>query len=232
VNRPLAASALLALLALAPRPAAAHDFWLERDGDALVLRYGHHGHALEFDRARVKAARCVAKGSGRDLLAGAAFAPREVRFAGRCDSASAFFDGGTWSLTPDGEVNRPRTEVAQAVKAWASRQFAKWVDARTAGAAATVHGDELELVAVSDLSKARTGDKVTVRVLSGGRPVEGAIVAIDHKPLGESDRAGEVRVRIRGAVVETVSATLRRAVATPAADELVLEASLSFEVAR
>jgi hypothetical protein len=69
-------------------------------------------------------------------------------------------------------------------------------------------------------------------VLSGGRPVEGAIVAIDHKPLGESDRAGEVRVRIRGAVVETVSATLRRAVATPAADELVLEASLSFEVAR
>jgi len=93
-------------------------------------------------------------------------------------------------------------------------------------------GDELELVAVSDLSKAHEGDKVTVRLLHLGKPAANAIVAIDHQPLGETDSAGEVRVKVRGAAIETISATLRQQVRTPEADQLVLEASLSFEVAR
>jgi len=223
---------LLALVALLPAAAPAHDLWLERDGAGLALRSGHRGGALlAVDPAKVRAARCLERGATRDLLAGAAFTAAEVRFAGRCDAASAFLDGGFWTLTPDGEVNRPRTEVAQAVKAWASRQFAKWIDARSPGAAAVL-GDELELVPVSDLARARTGDKVSLRVLSGGRPVPGAVVSIDHRALGETDGAGEVRIRLRSATVETIAATLRRKVAAPEADAVVLEASLSFEVAR
>lgn len=226
-----AAAAFLALAA--PTLAHAHDFWLERAGEGLALRYGHRGgELLAIDRPKVKAVRCLEKGAARDLLGSAAFSPKEVKLAGRCDAAAAFFDGGYWSLTPDGEVNRPRNEVPQAVKAWASRQFAKWVDARSPAASGAILGDELELVAVGDISRAREGDKVTVRVLSGGKPVPGAIVAIDHKPLGESDSAGDVRVRLRTSGVETVSATLRRKVATPEADSVVLEASLSFEVAK
>lgn len=223
---------VLALLA-APALADAHDFWLEPGGAGLVLRYGHRGgELLAIDRAKVKAARCLEKAAARDLLAGATFGPKEIGLAGRCDAASAFFDGGYWSLTPDGEVNQPRNAVPQAVRSWASRQFAKWVDARSVAASSAVLGDELELVGVGDLARARTGDKVTVRVLSGGRPVPGALVAIDHKPLGESDSAGEVRVKLRAASVETISATLRRKVSTPEADAIVLEASLSFQVAR
>lgn len=224
------ALALTALLL--PAAASAHDLWLERDGAGLALRSGHRGGALlAIEPAKVKAARCLEGGAWRDLLAGAAFAATEARFAGRCAAASAFLDGGAWSLTPDGEVNRPRTEVAQAVRAWASRQFAKWIDARSPAAAAPL-GDELELVPASDLSRARQGDKITLRVLSSGRPVAGAVVAIDHKALGETDGRGEIRVRIRAPAVETVSATLRRPLGAPEADELVLEASLTFEVAR
>jgi hypothetical protein len=118
------------------------------------------------------------------------------------------------------------------VRSWASRQFAKWVDARQPGAAAAVLGEELELVAVTDLVKARQGDKVTFRLLTRGKPVAGGVVAIDHRPLGETDSAGEVRLRLRSASLETVSATLRRKLATPEADAEVLEASLSFEAAR
>ncbi len=228
--------AVLALAAaglLSPGGAAAHDLWLERAGDGLALRYGHRvGELLVIDRTKVKSARCLEQGATRDLLSSARFAPSEVSLAGRCDAAAAFFDGGSWSLTPDGEVNRPKNQVPQAVKAWASRQFAKWVNARNPAASSAVLGDELELVAVGDVSRAREGDKVTVRVLSAGKPVSGAVVAIDHKPLGESDSAGEVRVRLRASGVETISATLRRKVATPEVDALVLEASLSFEVAR
>lgn len=228
--RPLA---LATLLLLSPAAAAAHDLWLERDGADLALRYGHRGgERLALERAKVKAARCLEAGAPRDLLPSAAFGPKEVRLAGRCAAASVFLDGGFWTLTPDGEVNRPRTEVAQAVKAWASRQFAKWVDARDPAAAAAVLGDELELVPVGDLARVRQGDRVTVRVLSGGRPVPGAAVAIDHVPLAETDGAGEARVRVRAAGVEVVSATLRRKVATPEADAVVLEASLAFEVPR
>jgi uncharacterized GH25 family protein len=218
---------------LSPGITAAHDFWLEPGGEGLVLRYGHRGgELLSIEPAKVKAVRCLDRGTTREVLGTATFAPREVRLAGPCGAASAFFDGGYWSLTPDGEVNRPRNQVPQAVKAWASRQFAKWVDARTPAASGAVLGDELELVAVGDISRAREGDKVTLRVLSAGKPVPNAVVAIDHKPLGETDSAGETRLKLRTSGIETISATLRRKVATPEADAVVLEASLSFEVAK
>jgi uncharacterized GH25 family protein len=226
--------ALLLAAALAvPSLAGAHDLWLEPAGDGLALRYGHHGgELLPIEQAKVKAARCLEGGRARDLLASAAFTATEVRLAGRCPAGSAFLDGGFYSLTPDGEVNRPRNQVPDAVRSWASRQFAKWVEARRPGAPTEVLGDELELVAVSDLGKARQGDKITLRLLSRGRPVAGGLVAIDHRPLGETDSAGEVRVKVRGATLETISATLRQPVKTPEADQLVLEASLTFEVAR
>jgi uncharacterized GH25 family protein len=227
-GRSLAAVAAL----LAPPLAGAHDFWLERAGEGLVLRYGHRGgELLAIDRAKVKSVRCLDKGVARNLLGAAAFAPKEVTLAGPCGAASAFLDGGTWSLTPDGEVNKPRNQVPSAVKSWASRQFAKWVDAGSPSAGATL-GDELELVAVSDVSKAHQGDKVTVRLLHKGHPAANGIVAIDHKPLAETDSAGEARIKLRSSGVETISATLRRKVATPEADADVLEASLSFEVAK
>jgi uncharacterized GH25 family protein len=218
---------------LAPATAAAHDFWLEPAGEGLVLRYGHRGgELLAIDQAKVKAVHCLDKGATRELLGTATFAPKEVTLVGKCGAASAFFDGGYWSLTPDGEVNQPKNQVPQAVKAWASRQFAKWVDARTPATSGAVLGDELELVAVGDISRAREGDKVTLRVLSRGKPVPNALVAIDHKPLGETDSAGETRLKLRSSGIETISATLRQKVATPEADSVVLEASLSFEVAK
>ncbi len=231
--RPCPPTLIALALAAAPSLATAHDLWLEREGAGFTLRYGHRGgELLPIEQPKVKAVRCLEGAAARDLLPGATFSAKEARFTGRCDAASAWFDGGFWSLTPDGEVNRPKNQVAQAVKAWASRQFAKWVDARSTAAASAVLGDELELVAMSDLSRAREGTKVTLRVLSGGKPVAGAVVAIDHKPLGETDSAGEVRVKLRTSAVETISATLRRKVATPEADAVVLEASLTFEVAK
>jgi uncharacterized GH25 family protein len=221
---------LAAFLAL-PGAASAHDFWLERAGESLVLRYGHRGgELLIIDRAKVKSARCLDEGATRDLLGAATFAPKEVRLSGKCGAASAFLDGGYYSLTPDGEVNRPKSQVPDAVKTWASRQFAKWVDPGSSSAGAPL-GDELELVPVSDLSKAHEGDKVTVRLLLQGKPAANAIIAIGHT-LGETDGAGEVRIKLRTSGLETISAMLRQKVARPEADAVVLEASLSFEVAR
>jgi nickel transport protein len=224
---------LAATLVAAPALAAAHDLWVERSTDGFVVRYGHHGGALlPLDTAKVKAIRCADEtGAVRELRAAARAAPTEVSVTAACATISAFLDGGFWSLTPDGEVNLPKDQAGSAVKSWASRQYAKWVDARSPRAGAVL-GDELELVPVSDLAKAREGDKVTLRVLSGGRPVRDAVVAVEHRSIGDTDSKGEIRLRLRRTGVESISTSVRRAHPTPQTDTEVLEATLTFEVGK
>jgi uncharacterized GH25 family protein len=222
-------SIALALL-LVPVLARAHDLRVERDGGDLVLRYGHDAESLTLDASRVKSMRCVQPGGATELRDRAGVAPKELRVTARCDVLSASFDGGFWSLTPDGEKPVPRSQAPGAVKSWASRQYAKWVDRRSAQAAKVV-GDELEIVPAQDLSRVRNGDKIALRVLLEGKPVAGALVSVGHKAIGETDSAGEVRLRVRGKDRETIGAVLRRKLSSADADTLVLEASLSFEVA-
>ncbi|HET8725279.1 MAG TPA: DUF4198 domain-containing protein [Anaeromyxobacteraceae bacterium] len=227
-------TALLAFAAIAvPGAAIAHDLWLEADGGALVLRSGHRGAApMPIDGSRVTSIRCL-RGAppAAEVRPTATTSATELRVPGRCDVASALLDGGYWSLTPDGERNLPRTQVRDAVRSWQSRQLAKWVDAGSPAASALL-GDELEIAPVGNLSRIRQGDKATFRVLFRGRPVAGAVLAIDHRPLGETDAAGECRIRIRAADVESVTATLKMPLDAPEAETLVLEASLTFAVAR
>ncbi|HJX53539.1 MAG TPA: DUF4198 domain-containing protein [Polyangia bacterium] len=213
--------------------ARAHDFWLERQGGVFLLRYGHHGgEVLALDAAKIKTLTCRAGAQApRNVLPSATIAPTQLTFTGPCALVSAFHDGGYWSLTPDGEKNLPRNQVPDAVKSWRSRQFAKWVDVHSPVAGQPL-GDGFEIVPVSDLARVKSGDKATFRVLLAGKPLSGATLAIDHKPLGETDDQGEVRVKLRAATVESVSVSFRRAVKTPEADSEVFEASLTFEVAR
>jgi uncharacterized GH25 family protein len=228
--RKLLALSVAALLA--PVAARAHDLWVERAGELFVIRHGHRGgDLLAVDAAKVAAIRCAdGAGAPRDVRPAATFSPTEVKVAARGRAISVAYDGGFYSLTPDGEVNLPRNRAVNVVKAWESRQFAKWVDARSPVAAEPL-GDELEIVPVTDLSARRAGDKVTLKVLFRGQPVPGAVLAVGHRPIGETDHSGEVRIRLHAAGVESVSASVRRPLATPEADALVLEASLTFEVA-
>ncbi len=230
--RPLATLAA-ALLVATPATSEAHDLWLEARGDALVLRYGHRGgESLELDASKVRTLLCRRGGAAPvDVRASAKASPLELVVQARCDAGSAYLDAGFWTLTPDGERNLPRNQVPDAVRSWRSRQWAKWVEPGTPGASLPL-GDDLEIVPVTDLSRAREGDKATVRILWQGKPVEGAVLAVDHRPLCESDASGECRVRIRSAEVESVSATLKRPLGTAEADSLVAEASLTFRVAR
>lgn len=214
---------------VAPSAGRAHDFWVERAGDGFVIHHGHRGgEALAIEAAKVKAIRCGGGATPPTDVTTASYSRDAVRFSGACAVVSVFHDGGYWSLTPDGERNLPRSKVENVVRSWASRQYAKWVDAKSPGAGA-VQGDELEIVPVTDLAKARDGDKITLRVLSAANPVPGAVVAIAHRPLGETDSKGEIRLRLRSGV-ESISTAIRRPDATPEADVDVIEASLTFEV--
>jgi uncharacterized GH25 family protein len=213
--------------------AMAHDFWLERQAGSFVLRYGHRGgEALPLDTAKVRSLTCRKdKGRPENLLSSAVASANQLSLAATCTVVSAFLDGGFYSLTPDGEKNLPKSKVPDAVKSWRSKQFAKWIDIRSP-LSAEAQGDALEIVPVTDLRKAKAGDKASFRVLLEGMPVPGAVLSMGHKPLGETDDQGEVRVKIRSADVESVSVTFRRPVKSPDADSEVFEASLTFEVAR
>lgn len=212
-----------------PRVAFAHDLWLEKSGEGLVVRYGHRGADLvPIEASKVKALRCARAGRTADVLAQAVFTAREMRVAARCEAISVFLYGGFYSLTPDGEKNLPKDEVANAVRAWESKEFAKWVDARAPAAAVSL-GDELEIVA-NDLGRTAVGEKITVRVLWGGKAVSGAVVAYGERVVGETDSAGETRVRLRERGLQIVSATYRRPLHSAQADEQVLQATLCFEV--
>ena len=213
--------------------ALAHDFWLERQTGTFLLRYGHHGgETLPLDAGKMRSLTCRKdKGASENLLPAAVISPRQLSLAASCVVLTAFLDGGFYSLTPDGEKNLPKNKVPDAVKAWRSKQFAKWIDIRSP-LANQPQGDEFEIVPVSDLSRVKTGDKATFRVLLGGKPVSGAVLAVGHKPLGETDDQGDVRVKVRASDVESVAASYRRPVKSPEADSEVFEASLTFEVAR
>lgn len=225
------ALALAALVSLAA-PAHAHDLWIERAGDAFLVRRGHRGgELLPLDRSKLAALRCAdGRGGQVDLLGRATFTATEVRVPGACAALSATYRGGFYSLTPDGERNLPKDQVPDAVKAWASREYAKWVEPGLARE--VLIGDELELAPDGDLGAVQPGDKIAWRVLLAGAPVAGAVVSLDHRAIGVSDTAGVVRVRVREVGLQVVDATLRRKVATPQADELVLSASIAVEVGR
>jgi nickel transport protein len=228
--RTVALGFALCAAVLGTSAARAHELWLERSGGGFALRGGHPGGEAEaVDPATVKEVRCARAGEPVRALPPRADAGA-VRVDGACDAASAFVDHGFFVLTPDGEKHLRKRDAPDAVRSWRSRQFAKWVDARARAASAPL-GDALEIVPVTDLARARVGDKVTVRVLLDGRAAPGAVVAMGHERLAETSSAGEARVRVRHAALESISATLRRPLGTADADTEVLEASLSFEVA-
>lgn len=210
--------------------AAAHDFWIEKQESAYVLQYGHRGGArLPIERGKVKYIRCYRGKESSDLLSEAQFETNAVRFPAECDRVSVFYHGGFYSVTPDGEVNLPKNKVVQAVKSWESREFAKFLQLSSSSPQALTD-DELEILLVTDPREVKPGKKITVRVLEAGKPVKDATVAIDERPIGETDSAGETRLRIQSAGYQAISATLKRKVSSPEADSRVLQASLYFEV--
>lgn len=233
MRRRIVLFALLLMLQLAARDAMAHDFWLEPEGNVAVLRYGHRGgKALPIDAAKVDSVVCLdARGHSREVLSKAVRSPTRLVLPVHCAALVATFDAGTWCLTPDGEKPLPKRRCKQALRSWRSKQFAKWIDVHSPSAP-TPLGTRFEIVPTVDLSHVRQGDKATFHVLLDGKPAVGAVVAIHHKPLGQTDSHGRVRVRVRDADIECISASLRHPLADPDADEEVLEASLTFAVAR
>lgn len=199
-------------------PVHAHDFWLEAHPQGLVLSLGHrNGDLTPIDSAALVSVRCLSPAAKSLKELRRAVGPTIV-VSESCAHATAAYDHGLFSLTPRGEL---KGDAPDAVRQWRSRQFATWCGEGVS--CQTPTGAELEVSAVDDLRGARVGKKLVFRVLSESAPVDGAVVALGHKVLGETDSEGVIRLRLREPGPVTISATWRR-------PQLVLEASLTFVV--
>lgn len=223
---------LLGALLMSNSLALAHDLWVEKRQGEFGVHRGHRGGELmPIALKDVLEVRCLTPDGQvrKDLhLQGNDFA---LTVSQDCVAFALSYSGGEWCLTPNGEKNLPRERCLGAVQTWSSLSVGKWVSAPSPLSFLPL-GARFEILPVTDLATVRTGDKATFRVLLDGAPVEGALVTIGHKTLGETNKAGEIRVKIRATDLETISAAYRRPVPSVSNHYEIFEGSLSFEVAR
>ncbi len=231
--RSLALLSLGALLAVVPGISRAHDLWLEPDGAAYLLRYGHHPQLVShggdtlvpYNPEIVKTTLCVdAGGSQRPAKFGGTY---PVRVEGDCAVAYVLTSSGYWTKTTAGTKNLKKTEAAAPLNAWQSFESVKHV-AAWSDAAAKPLGVPLEIVPAGNPLALHDGDKFTVRVLANGQPVPDAVVTYDGKPRGETDSEGAVNVRVRHGGLQLIQATVRSPHPGPEADEVVHTTALTF----
>jgi len=215
--------------------AQAHDLWIEREVQGYVLQSGHrasdHHHGdrklrHDYPRDFVTQAICLdVAGNSHNLPTDTVPFQAPTTCVGLFIQASS----GFWTKTPFETVNRPRTEVRQAVDSWLSLENVKRID-QWLPVFSEPLGNGLELVPLEDPTTLGRGDKLHLRVMMDGRPVEGAVVSYDGDIRGASAADGHINIRLREAGLQQLTASLETPHPGPEADRTIHTSVLNFEV--
>jgi len=220
--------------------AIAHDAWIEKIDSNLVVFYGHGAKHETYDLENVREAH------GFDRK-GQAVAVEIVKQGDRAvlvpkgapSVVTMFYDGGYYVRTPDGGKKMTRREAEgkfQILESLRSQKCSKAFLAPTDS-----WGDNLnlrlEIVPEKDPFKIRPGEAFPLRVLLGGRPLEGAAIKLgnsghpDPKSLPKSDKEGRASILIPESGFQLIVASFKAPLKDdPDAEILSLSSSLSFEV--
>ncbi|WP_259780883.1 DUF4198 domain-containing protein [Aestuariispira ectoiniformans] len=227
--------ALAFVTALVSGTAWGHGAWIERRYGDLAVVYGHGGGDDAYNPARVTSATAFDKAGG-GLAVKIDPMNDHIRLEEPPQAAGVVvtFDNGYWTKDARGKWhNKPRPEVKGAVQ---SGRYLKYMVALLKSGSRNIEpkGLPLEIVPLQDPVKLSMGDRLTVQVLSDGKPVKGAVVAADFINDGDneslvSDADGKVSFTIRNDGLNVISTSLDRAVDDdPEVDELGLVSTLSF----
>ena len=209
-------------LMAAASPAFAHDMWFEKEGDGYKFYCGHlapepgEERLMQLDISKIKYLNGIdAKGTKKDILSLAAAQDKAIKIPHKCGAMSLFYYGGFYSILLDGEEkNLPKNKVDKiAIKSWESKEFVKYID--SIDKCDTAFGDEFEIVPLKDIKSLSQGDKLNVRVLYKGKPVENAIVAYKAHVLGTTDEKGGLRLKLRDSGLQSIEAGLSIPVNSP-----------------
>lgn len=212
--------------------ALAHEYVIEREGDAYVLYQGHlyAAHAGEervaYDPAIVQQTYCVRTGGELVRVPPATAYP--LRVNAPCAAVFVQASSGYWSQTLAGAQNKPKTEVAAALRSWLSEESIKLVETWTPILAAPLT-QGLELVPLADPRTIAVGDKLRLRALWRGKPKAGVTVAYQGDPRGVTGDDGTVNIRLRQSGTQVISASFEEPLNDPKADKIVRATILQFQ---
>lgn len=229
------------LVLLAGQMVLAHDTWIEtRNGELLVLR-GHHGGTIDpYNPALIKEAKALdAKGQAVEVeivknKENASLSPK-----GNPVIVGALYDSGYWLKTTDGWKRATKREGQgkyTIVESYKSKQWCKGL-LDTSDESSQSVGQSFELVPQKDPTKLRAGDKLPIKVIFDGKPVEGAIIttggahtADTNNPL-KTDKDGTASVAIEKVGFQMVKASHKVPIKDdPDADVLSLSSTLTFGI--
>ena len=223
----------LLFLVLAATSARAHDFWIERTAEDLVLLYGHgraHNEEARLSEYRPEIVARVDCFDGEGTRGEAAVSSESpIRISGGCAAACVLVSTGYWSRTPEGTRNVSKKDAAAAIKSWQSFISIKRIDEWGEGLSRPLTSD-FEITPLVNPLVLGSGAKIDLLVTLGGEPVQGATVTCGKETSEVTGEDGRASVKIPQGGFQAIRAKLAVPVESEYADETIYVANLNFEI--
>jgi nickel transport protein len=225
---------LIVSAALLANASDAHDYWFESSGEDYLLHRGHRFSQHEgekevpFDPKIVTGSYCLRANDADPSPAGVA-GGYPLRVEGPCVAVMVTADSGYWSQTLTGTKNQGKDELFGVLRSWQALESVKRVEAWTERLRAPLSTD-LELVFTENPFAQAVGDKLRLRALLRGEPVQGVTVAYHGDPRGVTGSDGRVNLRIRHTGLQLIGASLDEPLHSKKADKRVRSTILMFDI--
>lgn len=231
---------IVLLLLAATQLVPAHDTWIgKRDGELLVL-HGHGDKIDPYDASRVKDAKAV-DAKGQAVAMEIVRKKENASLSPKGDPAivGALYNSGYWLKTTDGwkqETKRQGKGKYTIVESYKSEHWCKSFLAPSSASCKPL-GLRFEIVPQKDPTTLSAGDKLAIKVLLDGKPVEGAVITTPSALVSEkkdplkTDKAGAATATIRKSGSQMIKAKLRIPFkGDPDADMLSFSSTMTFKI--
>ncbi|MFM1892012.1 MAG: hypothetical protein RLZ44_1089 [Pseudomonadota bacterium] len=213
--------------------AAAHDLWLEPEGDGYLLLQGHRhsAHAgqdlVPYTADFLRSAHCTDRqGATRELPVSVGY---PARLPGDCAVLNLSASSGDWTKTVYGTRNQPPAGLSGVVDSWRALEGIKLLTA-WAPALRQPLGAMLELSPQHDPFALQPGDKLRLLVSYRGQPQAGVTVAYDGAPRGVTGDDGRINLRIRHPGRQLVTASFAASLPDGPVAQVVHATALQFDL--
>lgn len=214
----------------------AHDFWIEKKDGKLFIVSGHDDKWDVYDPARVREVKAF--DSKGNALKAETVMQKEIAYIAPKENIamiSVFFDNYFWVKTTDGWKNITKRDAIkqgfQIRESGQSFKFAKYLQQWSDGFTKPI-GTKIEIVPQKNPLSLKAGDKLPVKVILEGKPLENASVYVhgSHEEIAKTNKDGVATIELKGGHNIVSSTTRVPFTNNPDADQLYLRASLAFEV--
>jgi len=226
---------LIVSAALLATASHAHDYWFERHNEGYLLHRGHRfsqhqgEKEVPFDPEIITGAYCLRPNelTPSPAVVGDGY---PLRVAGPCIAVLVTADSGYWSQTLTGTKNQGEDESFGVLRSWQALESVKRVDAWSERLRAPLSAD-LELLLTENPFALAVGDKLRLKAVFRGEPVQGVAVAYHGDPRGVTGDDGRVNLRIRHKGLQLITASLEEPLLnSEKADKRVRSTILMFDI--